>query len=170
MKSATVFLVALTVSFTVFLGTSAAAVDSTTGGSIKVNDSVQKSLIAILNVNSGLIASAKQDADNAIATAEGNDKETLGEVSAWLDDKGEVINQFKNEINSAFDSGDNENLAQVSTAITEAVAVKKAEWSKLMGKVENGELKRNLNEKVNANFANADLVDVAVKGVVCQSA
>ncbi|XP_069364199.1 uncharacterized protein [Maniola hyperantus] len=169
MKSATVFLVALTVFTTLFLESSTAAVDSTSQDTIIVNDSVKKSLDDLLTVNAGLIASAKEDADNALLTAEGDDKEVFGSVSDWLYNKGQVIIELHNEMDDALSGGSLKVLVQVSDAITDAIAVKKTEWAALIETVSNGELKTDLNGKVITNFGNADLVDVALKGVICQS-
>ncbi|XP_045783007.1 uncharacterized protein LOC123879390 [Maniola jurtina] len=169
MKSATVFLVALTVSFTLFLESSTAAVDSTTREAVQVNESVKRFLDKAVSLNERLATDAIEYVDENILTAKGKAKKSLIQVSVWLKLALEVVQVLHFEMNVALNSGSSVALEIVSTQLSVSLAAIKAQWPPLRESLPNGEVKEELNKRANIIFANSDVIDAALKGVSCSA-
>ncbi|XP_069364553.1 uncharacterized protein [Maniola hyperantus] len=169
MKSATVFLVALSVFTTLFLESStAAAVDSTTSeGTIKVGISDIRFLDLAMKFSESIIASCVQETANALVTATGDTKESLTQAKNFFENLLNLCIKLHYEMLSVLANGSANSIEKIKDDISQAIVTERAKWSDTSKTLaELTELKIVLDEDMRVNFANADVIKVKLEEVL----
>ncbi|XP_069358447.1 uncharacterized protein [Maniola hyperantus] len=172
MKSATVFLVALTVFTNLFLESStAAAVDSTTSeGTIEVDISVMRFIDGAMKFSEMIVASCVQDTANALVTATGDTKESLAQAKIFFENLLDLGIELHYKMLSVLANGSIKPIEKVTDDVSQAIVMERAKWSDISEILaELVELKVDLDEKMRVNFANADVIEVTLEEVLSKN-